>query len=256
MTGFQHYARFYDLLYADKPYQKETAYIRQLFDQYGKGISRILDAGCGTGLHAVEFVESGYKVTGLDQSADMIRLAQARKAELSPADQNMVEFVKSSFQSYRSPKPVDAVTALFHVMSYQTTGKLLVQAIQSAASNLEKGGLFVFDFWHTPGVLAEPPTRRTRTVSDGVISAKRSSVPSHDLENSLVKVDFILEIRDKATECVELIEESHLMRHFIIEDLESALEQGGFSLLNASGWLETTPPTVDNWYACITALKN
>ena len=91
-------------------------------------------------------------------------------------------------------------------MSYQTTGELLAQAIHSAASNLAKGGLFVFDFWHTPGVLADPPSKRTRTVSDGVISARRTSVPNHDIENSLVSVDFSLEIEDKVTGAIEQIE--------------------------------------------------
>jgi SAM-dependent methyltransferase len=151
MTGFQHYARFYDLLYADKPYQQEAAYVRQLLEKYGDRVNRVLDAGCGTGLHAVEFAHCGYEVTGLDQSAGMIDLARRRKAGLDPVSQSKLDFIEASLQSYRSPEPFDAVTALFHVMSYQTTGELLKAAIQSAAANLKTGGVFVFDFWHTPG---------------------------------------------------------------------------------------------------------
>jgi predicted SAM-dependent methyltransferase len=81
-------------------------------------------------------------------------------------------------------------------------------------------------------------------------------MPSHDLENSLVTVNFALEIEEKATGAIEHIEESHVMRHFRVEDLESLLLPCGFSLLNVSGWLESTTPTSDNWYACLTARKN
>jgi ubiquinone/menaquinone biosynthesis C-methylase UbiE len=38
--------------------------------------SRILDAGCGPGINAKRFVEHNHKVTGIDFSTEMIRLAK------------------------------------------------------------------------------------------------------------------------------------------------------------------------------------
>ena len=38
----------------------------------------VLDAGCGSGLYAEEFIKRGATVVGVDESANMIRLARAR----------------------------------------------------------------------------------------------------------------------------------------------------------------------------------
>ncbi|MET0920239.1 MAG: class I SAM-dependent methyltransferase, partial [Acidimicrobiia bacterium] len=40
--------------------------------------TRVLDAGCGSGLHAAEMVRQGAKVVGVDSSAELLRLARQR----------------------------------------------------------------------------------------------------------------------------------------------------------------------------------
>jgi SAM-dependent methyltransferase len=44
----------------------------------GPGPGALLDVGCGGGSHAVAFGELGWTVTGIDSSADQLRLARAR----------------------------------------------------------------------------------------------------------------------------------------------------------------------------------
>ena len=53
MSVFRHYARYYDLLYRDKDYAAEAAYVSKLLGRYGDHAASILDIGCGTGLHAL-----------------------------------------------------------------------------------------------------------------------------------------------------------------------------------------------------------
>ena len=54
------YASAYDVMYADKNNTAECDAIVGLFQKFGDGrISRILDLGCGTGRHAVEFAKRG-----------------------------------------------------------------------------------------------------------------------------------------------------------------------------------------------------
>ena len=58
--------------------------------------STILDIGCGTGRHSVEFAKRGYKVTGLDLSEGM--LAQARaKGLLAGVEVNWIHGDATSF---------------------------------------------------------------------------------------------------------------------------------------------------------------
>lgn len=44
-------------------------------------IGRVLDAGCGTGLHAIHLADSGFEVVGFDAAPTAIQLARRRAAE-------------------------------------------------------------------------------------------------------------------------------------------------------------------------------
>lgn len=68
--------------------------------------SRILDMGCGTGRHAIEFARHGFRVTGVDFSEGM--LAQARAAS-SGLD---IEWICADATAWRSEEPFDAAVCL------------------------------------------------------------------------------------------------------------------------------------------------
>src|SRR6266850_7178356 len=59
-----------------------------LFDQLLKGRfvpgMRVLDAGCGTGRNLVYFLQKGYEVFGVDQSAEAISQMRRLAATLAP----------------------------------------------------------------------------------------------------------------------------------------------------------------------------
>src|SRR5438132_14431673 len=83
MTAFSEYAAYYDAMYADKDYAEEASYVQSLIETYAKqGAMSILDLGSGTGRHAIELASRGYSVHGIDLSAKMVALAEARKAVL------------------------------------------------------------------------------------------------------------------------------------------------------------------------------
>ena len=71
----------------------------------------------------------------------------------------------------------DAVISLFHVMSYQTSNENLGKAVRTAARHLAPDGIFIFDFWYGPAVLAERPERREKELSDEYIQVRRAAEP-------------------------------------------------------------------------------
>ena len=78
-TFFDHHAP----RYMDEPWTKDTSSeVDFLVDELAilPGGS-ILDLGCGTGRHAIEFASRGYKVTGVDISSGMLREAQSAAGE-------------------------------------------------------------------------------------------------------------------------------------------------------------------------------
>jgi predicted TPR repeat methyltransferase len=68
MSAFGGYARYYDLLYHDKDYRRESEFVAQLIKKHSPGARRLLELGCGTGIHGILLAEQGYEIHGLDLS--------------------------------------------------------------------------------------------------------------------------------------------------------------------------------------------
>ena len=60
MAVFEKYANYYDLFYKGKDTESECDFITQSIQKYGLGtVQEILDAGCGTGRHAITLARHG-----------------------------------------------------------------------------------------------------------------------------------------------------------------------------------------------------
>ena len=92
MTVFDAYSSYYDLLYRDKNYSAEAAYVLSLIRQCGTQPRTLLELGCGTGLHATAFAESGVDVTGVDISQTMLAKAEERRRKLPEKLQSQLTF--------------------------------------------------------------------------------------------------------------------------------------------------------------------
>lgn len=64
MSVFDAYARYYDLLYREKDYAGEAAFVDQQLRKNGCAGSAMLELGCGTGRHAIELARLGWSLTG------------------------------------------------------------------------------------------------------------------------------------------------------------------------------------------------
>jgi SAM-dependent methyltransferase len=98
VTGVARYdgfAEYYDEHLADFTL-RWTDVVRRLL---GTGPGRCLDLGCGTGFHLATLLELGWTPTGIDVSADQLRLAEARhpNVELVKADASSLPFADASF---------------------------------------------------------------------------------------------------------------------------------------------------------------
>lgn len=136
MTGvFADYARYYDALYSGKDYEAEALYFHLLIQKYGELETRkILEFGAGTGKHQLAFTQLGYSAEAVEPSQEMCKIGTIAGARIRPGD----------FQSYRHPEKVDAVLALFHVVSYLTADEDLLRAFENARSHLVRGGFVCF----------------------------------------------------------------------------------------------------------------
>lgn len=99
---------------------------------------RILDLCCGTGQLAQELVRRGYRVTGVDGSAEMLKIAR----NISPE----AEFVHADVRTFALPSPHDAVVCLYDSLNHLMRLDELHAAFRNVRAVLRHEAPFLCDF--------------------------------------------------------------------------------------------------------------
>ena len=253
MSVFAHYARYYDLLYRDKDYAAEAAYVHGLIQRHAPGAATILDLGCGTGVHAAQLAAQGYRVHGVDRSEEMLWRAEERLGGLPTEVAARLSFSAGDIRSLRLAERFDAVVALFHVMSYQTANADLQAAFATAKAHLNPGGLFLFDCWYGPAVLTERPAVRVKRLEDEALRVCRIAEPMIHPNENTVDVNYQIMIIDAATGNGEEFQETHRMRYLFLPELYLFLAMTGFEPMTSQEWLSGRDPGWDTWGICLLA---
>jgi len=248
MKVFGNYASYYNLLYQDKDYQGEAGYIYSLIDRYAPDSVSVLELGCGTGRHALLLAEKGLEVHGIDMSHDMLAEAREQASAVSDDIFGRISLAQGDVRTWRCDQRFDVALSLFHVMSYQTTNQDLYDAFSTASTHLKSEGVFIFDCWYGPAVLAERPEVRVKRLENDEIQVIRIAEPDLFPNGNYVDVNYHVFVRDKATDEVTEIREKHSMRYLFYPEVEK--------LLAAEEWMSGREPGLDTWGVCFVAQKS
>lgn len=256
MSGvFDKYSHYYDLLYRDKDYAGEARFVHDCLLRYSSAPGFLLELGCGTGRHALEFAKLGWRVKGYDVSAGMVENARQRAMQV-PADlQSKLIFDVGDIRSLRDPGGFDAVISLFHVISYQTTNNDLANAIATAAAHLRPGGLFLFDFWFGPAVLSDPPVVRIKRMQDELTFVTRLAEPEVDYTSNIVTLNYEILVENRDSNAISKIHEQHRMRYLFLPELEFFLNAHGLETAETGRWMDRVTVGKNTWYAWLLARK-
>jgi len=224
---FNNYAHSYDTIYEDKDYEAECDFVERIFDRYGNSfVKDVLDLGCGTCGHALPLIRRGYHVTGIDQSKKMLSYSRKKSAEAGLK----ITLIESDIRTLELNEKFDAVLSMFAVMSYQTTNADLSNAFGTASKHLKPNGLFIFDGWHGPAVLAERPGERVKELVKENNRIIRLTRPALNVLEQTVDVHFkVLSIN--GSRLVSEVDEVHTMRFLFAKEIEYYLEKSGFELI-------------------------
>jgi len=252
--AFDAYANYYDLLYRDKNYSSEAKFVSEILHAHGLEGNRLLELGCGTGRHAVEFARRGYSVTGVDLSDGMVRQAVKRsELEFAPGS-NRPSFRTGDVRTVRLSERYDAVLSLFHVICYQTSDEDVRAAFRTATEHLRPGGLFFFDFWYGPAVQRDPPGIRVRRLCNDNIQVTRIAEAATDVITHRVLVNYHVFVKELASGAISELKESHALRFFFLPELERFLRDERIELVSSCAWMH--PDRIlspDTWYGCVVA---
>jgi SAM-dependent methyltransferase len=255
MNIYKNYAKYYDLLYSDKNYRKEAAYINGLISKYSKNSKNILELGCGTGIHAIELAKKGYRIDGVDSSKEMLARAKKRIETLPVKLASKLRFFYGDMRRFENKRKYDIVISLFNVINYMTTNEDIEAAIKNANKHLKQGGLFVFDNWYGPAVLTDRPSKRIKKLEDAETRVVRTANPQIFPNENIVNVNYEILLTDKRTKKTEKYRETHSVRYFFKPELELFLRNYGFKLVSSQEWLTKKNPSFNTWNVCFVAKK-
>ncbi len=102
---FDKTVEYYDALYHDKDYQRESRRILELLAQKQRSPgNRLLDVACGTGGH-IPYLADRYAVTGIDIQPGFLAIARRKCPGVS--------FYEADMASLDLSETFDAITCLF-----------------------------------------------------------------------------------------------------------------------------------------------
>ncbi len=245
---FDGYSRYYDLLYRDKDYPAEAAWVLSRIRSHSPQAARILELGCGTAAHAVALAQQGVAVHGIDRSESMLARARERIERESPEIRSRLRLAPGDVRTGRTGEKYDAVISLFHVVSYLNADRDLALAFETAAQHLNPGGLFLFDFWYGPAVLSQKPDVRVKRLADHECAITRIAEPGLRADENIVDVNYSLFIEQKSTGLITRLQETHSMRYLFPAELH-ALASPWFDPVDLRAWMSAAQADASTWSA-------
>jgi SAM-dependent methyltransferase len=240
--------KYYDIIYRDKNYRKETEYVSNIIRRYKPDARQLLELGSGTGNYSVFFSELGYEITGIDISAEMVAISNSKSIMSFTA-------LRDDMSLFELNKQFDAAVSLFHVINYLLDDKKIISCFKQVAKHLKPNGIFVFDVWHSDAVIKEKLKRTIKSIENDSLQITRTA-EAIDFYDNVVNVHHGWKVCDKSNNELEEFNELHSMRHFNIEEINSFADAANFTVIKAEEFLTAKNPSADTWGVCYILQKN
>ena len=207
----------------------------------------IVDFGCGSGLHDIEFKRAGHSVIGIDSSEAM--LARARQAGVD-------QLIRADVRDVQALGQFDLAVSLFHVMSYMVADEDVDALFANAFNNLKPNGIFIFDFWNSAVVLSSPQATRFKQIDLQGKSIYRISNSTFCNRLSRVLVHFDVFCQDLADGSMKHFQEVHEMRHFSLNEIKRIARNHGFTFCEDFDWKSDSSALGDTFSRTIVLKKD
>ncbi len=138
MSSYNAFAQFYDTLTDNVDYKVRSEYISDFFSRCGVNGGEALDLACGTGSVSAFLAKSGFNVTGLDLSDEMLTVAASKNIENAT-------FIKGDMTDFELPYSVDCCVCSLDAINHLIDFNDVIKCFNCVNKSLKDGGVFVFD---------------------------------------------------------------------------------------------------------------
>lgn len=217
-TPYRRIARFYDAIYLarGRSASDEVEYLSRFWTNLDvtSEACRILDAGCGTGVHLPHLSAHG-TVTGIDGSPDMIHHARL----VHPDHELLVEDLRG-FDLGRS---FDVVTCLFGAIAYLTEPKDLARGLAALGRHVAGRGVLLLEPPLLAETMSEPRPQHVQIEFDGGLLSRETKARR---DGQCLEIDFCWRFEPPGAGRTEEIHETHRLLALDSETWLRLLEEG------------------------------
>ena len=185
---------YYDLLFANKDYSKETDLCLKLSSLYGiKNPKSILEIGCGTGNHTLNLAKTNKDITAIDSDQVMVNKADEK---IKASRFKNIKLLKSKVEDLKNQK-FDLVIAMFNVITYIQEFDELEDFIQGVNKVLKRNGVFIFDCWNGVAAMIDPPKVKHISIKQDGDELTLKITPKTDIFRQVVNLTYDFQVKSK-----------------------------------------------------------
>ncbi|WP_050180950.1 class I SAM-dependent DNA methyltransferase [Domibacillus robiginosus] len=231
--SYNRFASVYDALMHDAPYDEWEAYLQGEV----KGGS-LLDVGCGTGELAVRFARTGFQVTGIDLSDDMLAIAHEKAA----ANGMNIPLFQQDMRELEGIGLFDTAVIFCDSLNYLQTEDAVKQTFQAVFDHLKEDGLFLFDV-HSSFKMNKVFLAQTFADAAEDISFIWNSFPGEHPNSVEHELTFFVQTESGD---YERFDELHYQRTFGTEKYAQWLKEAGFTVEAITADFTNDAPTSES----------
>jgi 2-polyprenyl-3-methyl-5-hydroxy-6-metoxy-1,4-benzoquinol methylase len=215
------FAQIYDELMGDVDYASWAKGYGEMMAAFSIKKGMVAECACGTGGLTIPLSRSGYKMTGIDISAEMLFEASKKARE----NGLIIPFVKQDMRRMSLHRPMDAVLCTCDGLNYLLAESDVKAFLGAAYNALRPGGGLFFDI--------STPYKLENTLGNNLLMQDGEKITylwsnRFDKNTRLCQMDLCFFVKDEDGR-YKRIDETQTQRAHSMAEITLWLEQSGFT---------------------------
>lgn len=245
MGSYENFARVYDELMDNVPYEEWAQFILNLLQDRKITEGLVLELGCGTGKLMSLLGKAGFDMIGVDNSVEMLQIAREKTS------QDFL-YLLQDMREFELYGTVKAVISVCDSVNYITKKEELKKVFQLVNNYLDPEGLFIFDF--------NTEYKYRELIGETVIAEDREDVSfiwfnEYDEESHLNDIDLKVFVQEEG-DIYRKFQEEHIQRGYTLDEIKQLLEESGLIFLEAYEEYTTQAPQPDSGRIVVVAQEH
>lgn len=245
MGSYENFARVYDELMDNVPYEEWAQFILNLLQDRKITEGLVLELGCGTGKLMSLLGKVGFDMIGVDNSVEMLQIAREKTS------QDFL-YLLQDMREFELYGTVKAVISVCDSVNYITKKEELRKVFQLVNNYLDPEGLFIFDF--------NTEYKYRELIGETVIAEDREDVSfiwfnEYDEESHLNDIDLKVFVQEEG-DIYRKFQEEHIQRGYTLDEIKQLLEESGLIFLEAYEEYTTQAPQPDSGRIVVVAQEH